>query len=109
MAMLFISHDITTVRTISSRSLVLYNGRVMEVGPTEQVFAAPDHPSTRRLLEAFLPVDPERPRRPMHGTQQFGSDHTAGPSGGNARPNRPERQKRQRSEARRKRHNGTRQ
>ncbi|WP_422369651.1 ABC transporter ATP-binding protein [Pelagibius sp.] len=63
MAMLFISHDIGTVRTISSRSLVLHHGRVMEVGPTGEVLAAPSHPYTKKLMEAFLPVDPDRPRR----------------------------------------------
>jgi ABC-type glutathione transport system ATPase component len=62
MAMLFISHDITTVRTISSRTLVLHRGRVMEEGPTEHVLSAPSHAYTKRLMEAFLPIETDHPR-----------------------------------------------
>ena len=49
---LFISHDLGVVRYLSDRIAVLYLGRVMELGPAEQVFNAPHHPYTEALLSA---------------------------------------------------------
>ena len=49
---LFISHDLGVVRYLSDRIAVLYLGRVMEVGPADQVFNAPHHPYTEALLSA---------------------------------------------------------
>ena len=56
--MLFITHDLGTVRLISDRILVLYLGRIVEEGPAADVFAAPAHPYTQALLSAHLPADP---------------------------------------------------
>jgi microcin C transport system ATP-binding protein len=52
MAMLFITHDLGIVRKISDRVCVMLKGRVVDQGPTEQVFEAPSHPYTQRLLAA---------------------------------------------------------
>lgn len=60
---LFITHDLGTVRLVADRIVVLYLGRVMEEGPTAEVFAAPLHPYTRALFSAELPTDPRAPRR----------------------------------------------
>jgi oligopeptide/dipeptide ABC transporter ATP-binding protein len=60
-AMLFISHDLETVRLVSHRVIVLYLGRVAEEGPTARLFDAPAHPYTQVLLSANLPPDPEVP------------------------------------------------
>jgi oligopeptide/dipeptide ABC transporter ATP-binding protein len=57
-AMLFISHDLETVRLVSHRVAVLYLGRVAEQAPAEQLFANPAHPYTQVLLSAHLPPDP---------------------------------------------------
>ncbi|MGG5808627.1 oligopeptide/dipeptide ABC transporter ATP-binding protein [Falsiroseomonas sp. CW058] len=57
-AMLFISHDLETVRLVSHRVAVLYLGRVAEEAPAEALFAAPAHPYTQVLLSAHLPADP---------------------------------------------------
>jgi peptide/nickel transport system ATP-binding protein len=49
---LFISHDLGVVRFVSDRIAVLYLGRLMEVGPADQVFGGPHHPYTEALLSA---------------------------------------------------------
>lgn len=58
-AMLFISHDLGTVRLISDYLIVLYLGTVVEFAPTDQVFANPAHPYTQSLISAHLPPDPK--------------------------------------------------
>ena len=55
---LFISHNLATVENIADRVLVMYMGRVVEEGPVEQVFAAPNHPYTRGLLDSVPSTDP---------------------------------------------------
>ncbi|MDH0895267.1 MULTISPECIES: ABC transporter ATP-binding protein [unclassified Pseudomonas] len=49
---LFISHDLAVVRALSHQLMVVKQGKVVEQGPAEQVFATPQHPYTRQLLEA---------------------------------------------------------
>ena len=60
---LFISHDLGLVRYLSDRIVVLYLGRVMEIGPAETVFAGPHHPYTEALFSAVPSLDGERPSR----------------------------------------------
>jgi oligopeptide/dipeptide ABC transporter ATP-binding protein len=52
---LFISHDLAVVRLMSQRIVVMYLGKVVELGATEQVFTSPRHPYTQSLLAA-VPV-----------------------------------------------------
>lgn len=61
---LFISHDLNTVRFISDRVVVLYLGKVMEAGLTEEIFRNPKHPYTQALLSATPRSHPgEKPQR----------------------------------------------
>jgi peptide/nickel transport system ATP-binding protein len=54
---LFISHDLGVVRYLADRIVVLYLGRVMEVGPADKVFAGPHNPYTEALLSAVPSLD----------------------------------------------------
>lgn len=56
----FISHDLSVVRHVSDRVLVMYLGCVAESGPSDAVFANPLHPYTRALLASRLSMDPDR-------------------------------------------------
>jgi oligopeptide/dipeptide ABC transporter ATP-binding protein len=72
---LFISHDLAVVRHLSHRIIVLYQGRIMEQGPAEDVYASPAHPYTRALLAAAPVPDPreQRQRRSLRAKQATAS------------------------------------
>lgn len=68
LTMLFISHNLSVVRYLCDQIAVMYLGQIVEVGPTEEVLADPQHPYTRDLLQAaptrrgnLLAVDPLAP------------------------------------------------
>ena len=65
LAMLFISHDLTVVRHVSHRTVVLYRGDIVEQGEAGQLHDHPEHPYTRALLAAAPVPDPliQRERR----------------------------------------------
>ncbi len=56
-AVLFISHDLSVVRYLCDRVIVLYRGTVVESGETEEVFTRPQHEYTKALLDAVPPDD----------------------------------------------------
>ncbi|MGP1394207.1 MAG: ABC transporter ATP-binding protein [Inquilinaceae bacterium] len=64
-AMMFISHDLGTVRLISDRIIVLYLGTMVEYAGAADVFEQPAHPYTQALISAHLPPDPAA-RRDRH-------------------------------------------
>lgn len=58
LTLLFISHDLATVRSVADRIAVMYLGKIVESGSAEQVIESPRHPYTRQLLAACLEPDP---------------------------------------------------
>jgi oligopeptide transport system ATP-binding protein len=62
LTLIFISHDLAVVRMISDRILVMYLGKVVELGDTAKVFGDPAHPYTQALLSAAPVPDPELAR-----------------------------------------------
>jgi peptide/nickel transport system ATP-binding protein len=62
-ACLFIAHDLAVVRAVCPRAMVMYLGRLVESGPSEELFAAPLHPYTAALVAAAPDVDKALARR----------------------------------------------
>jgi peptide/nickel transport system ATP-binding protein len=78
-AYLFISHDLGVVRYLADRIVVLYLGRVMEIGPAERVFSGPHNPYTEALLSAVPTLDDlDRERIRLEGEIPSSSDPPSG-------------------------------
>lgn len=56
----YITHDLATAKFFCDRVAIMYLGRIVEIGPTEEIFADPKHPYTQALLAAVPDPDPER-------------------------------------------------
>ena len=56
----FISHDLNVVQYMSDHVLVMYLGKIVEVGPVARIYGDPSHPYTRALLAAMPSMDPDR-------------------------------------------------
>ncbi|MGA0593921.1 ABC transporter ATP-binding protein [Enterovirga sp. CN4-39] len=60
LAYLFISHDMAVVERVSHRVAVMYLGEIVEIGPRAEIFGNPQHPYTKRLIDAVPVPDPAR-------------------------------------------------
>jgi len=80
LAMLFISHDLSAVRSVCDHVAVMYLGRIMEEGPAAAIFAAPRHPYTVALLSAVPSLDraKRRTRIPLTGEPPSPADPPSG-------------------------------
>src|SRR5438128_4864293 len=72
---LFISHDMAVVERVSHRVAVMYLGQIVEIGPRRAVFENPQHPYTRKLMDAVPVADPARRHRKL----ELSSDEVPSP------------------------------
>ncbi|WP_298834952.1 ABC transporter ATP-binding protein [uncultured Piscinibacter sp.] len=91
LSLLFVSHDLNVVRLLTDRVAVMYLGKLVEVGPSEQVFRSPKHPYTQSLVSAIpgqgprirlsgevaSPIDPPPHACRFHGRCPRGEDRCA--------------------------------
>ncbi|MBL4576512.1 MAG: ABC transporter ATP-binding protein [Opitutaceae bacterium] len=56
---IFVAHDLSVVRHICDRVAVMFQGKIVEIGPTESIFEQAEHPYTRRLLASIPSTDPD--------------------------------------------------
>jgi oligopeptide transport system ATP-binding protein len=81
-SLLFVAHDLTSVRHISHRVLVLYLGKVMELASSDAIYRMPRHPYTRSLIQSVPVADPRQARaRPAKGLEGEPPSPIAPPSG----------------------------
>lgn len=91
-AILFITHDMSLMVELSDRMAVMYAGRFVETARAGEIFAAPQHPYTRALMNAFPPMSGPRARlqglgegvrfRDIPDLEQVGPTHWVAPSDG---------------------------
>ena len=74
-AFLFISHDMAVVERVSHRVAVMYLGQIVEIGPRRAIFENPQHPYTRKLMDAVPIADPAR----RHLKRELQSDEIPSP------------------------------
>jgi oligopeptide/dipeptide ABC transporter ATP-binding protein len=88
LSVLFVSHDLNVVRLLTDRVAVMYLGRIVEIGPSEQIFRSPKHPYTQSLVSAIpgqgprirldgevaSPIDPSPHACRFHGRCPRGED-----------------------------------
>jgi peptide/nickel transport system ATP-binding protein len=62
---LFIAHDLAVVKSVADRIMVMYLGKVVEIGTSDELFSAPAHPYTQALLASIPQADPEQRLEPL--------------------------------------------
>jgi peptide/nickel transport system ATP-binding protein len=64
-SMLFITHDLATAKLVADRIAVMYLGKIVEIGPADEVLQRPRHPYTAALLTAIPRVSGRKPAKPV--------------------------------------------
>ncbi len=72
-SIIYVSHDLPTIRYVSDRTAIMYLGQVVEIGPTEQIISERLHPYTRLLLEASPEPDPTVVKPPLEARGEIPS------------------------------------
>lgn len=86
---LFVAHNLDVVRHFCDRVAVMRRGRIVEMSPTRDVFAAPRHPYTRLLLSAVPAPDPDTPMNFDIGDELARLDEASASSGDTVPPDQP--------------------
>ena len=81
LAVIFITHDLSTLASVCKRIAVMYAGRVIEEGLSEEVFVSPSHPYTAALAAAFPVIGDQRFRMAPSGLGGDPPDPRALPGG----------------------------
>ena len=68
---IFVTHDLPVLRTVANRIAVMYQGRVVESGPTAMMVDDPEHPYTRALLSSVLTPEPKYAKIRIEGMRAF--------------------------------------
>ena len=89
LAMLFITHDLSVLVEVCDRIAVMYAGRIVEVGPAQDVFRTPAHPYTKALAAAFPQIGDQAFRGKPSGLPGDPPDPQAIPSGCSFHPRCP--------------------
>ncbi len=72
-SIIYVSHDLPTIRYVADRTAIMYLGQIVEIGPTEDVIAGRLHPYTRLLLEASPEPDPAVIKPPLEARGEIPS------------------------------------
>jgi ABC-type dipeptide/oligopeptide/nickel transport system ATPase component len=68
---IFVTHDLPVLRTAANRIAVMYQGKIVELGPTEIVVERPEHPYTQALMSSVLAPEPAYANTRIEGMSSF--------------------------------------
>jgi peptide/nickel transport system ATP-binding protein len=77
---IFITHDLPVLRTVATHIAVMYQGRVVEKGPTDIIVNHPQHPYTRALMSSVLVPEPKYSKIRIEGMRDFNRDDFLAPA-----------------------------